>query len=151
MKKFKGFTLIELLIVVAIIGMLSAVVLSSLGGARAKAANAKKKAELSQLRAQAEIYADSNTANSNMYSTSASSAASTSCTAANTVFADPKFASIITSVTGTICDITTGGTSWAVYAPLTGDATHTGWCVDSQGDSKGLTGAAPSTISATTC
>ena len=59
-KKFSsGFTLIELLVVVAIIGILASVVLASLNTARAKGANASIKANLSNVRAQAEIVYDS--------------------------------------------------------------------------------------------
>src|SRR5574343_1849391 len=56
----KGFTLIELLVVVAIIGILSTVVLASLGNARTKAKESKAMSIFGQIRAQAEIAFDNN-------------------------------------------------------------------------------------------
>lgn len=60
-KKEKGFTLIELLMVIAIIGILAGIVLTALGGAKALASDAKRKAEMSGLRYVLELhYLDNN-------------------------------------------------------------------------------------------
>jgi prepilin-type N-terminal cleavage/methylation domain-containing protein len=48
-KPNKGFSLIEMLIVIAIIGMLSSVVLATLGLARTKARDAQRKVEIGQI------------------------------------------------------------------------------------------------------
>jgi prepilin-type N-terminal cleavage/methylation domain-containing protein len=58
-KKQYGFTLIELLVVISIIGLLSSVVLSSLNSAKAKARDAKRIAQLNEMRLALELYVDS--------------------------------------------------------------------------------------------
>lgn len=55
-----GFTLIELLIVISIIGVLSSVVLVSLSGARIKARDARRIADLHSLELAIQLYYNSN-------------------------------------------------------------------------------------------
>ena len=54
--KNKGFTLIELLVVIAIIGLIASVVLVSMKDVRAKARDARRKQEISQIMKALELY-----------------------------------------------------------------------------------------------
>ena len=54
----RGFTLVELLVVIAIIGVLSTLLLLQLNVARAKARDAKRVADINQVRSAMELYYD---------------------------------------------------------------------------------------------
>ncbi len=128
-KKQSGFTLIELLIVVAIIAILSGVVLASLNGARVKAQNSKVISEMSSLRAQAELFYNSNDFK---YLTGASDCTSGMFTSTDPNSAKKLFDAISSKATGVSCNVT--NQSWAISATLP-DGTTT-YCVDSTGASK---------------
>jgi len=56
MKSQKGFTLVELLVVISIIGMLMALTIFGLQGARESSRNATRKADLELIRSGLELY-----------------------------------------------------------------------------------------------
>ena len=58
--KVRGFTLIELLVVLAIIGLLSSIVFTSLNTARAKARDALRKSQTSEFKTALELYFSTN-------------------------------------------------------------------------------------------
>lgn len=56
----KGFTLVELLIVIAIIGVLSALLMANFIGVRQRARDAQRKADLRQIQSALELYRSDN-------------------------------------------------------------------------------------------
>jgi type II secretory pathway pseudopilin PulG len=119
-------------VVIAIIGILSAVVLASLNTARDKGNDAAVKENLANLRAQGEIFFDTG----NTYTG---------------VCTNAKFAQGLTAAGG-VC-FAASGNGWIATAPLKAGGF---WCVDSAGASKStttaaLTGGEPQTLGGVGC
>lgn len=144
----RGFTLIELLVVIAIIGILSSVVLASLNTARGKGSDTAVKANLANVRAQAEIIYDRQSCYSSDESTACAAAAVNGVTAcpavaagtAGTLFRNDTVANQIASAKAasgglTACASTANQAAWAIAVQLKQDL-KTAWCVDSTGVSK---------------
>jgi type II secretion system protein G len=55
-KRNKGFTLIELLVVISILGVLTTLVVSNVGGARERARDAKRKSDLKEIQNALQLY-----------------------------------------------------------------------------------------------
>ena len=154
MKQSHGFTLIELLVVIAIIGILASVVLASLNSARNKSKDASIKSQMAEMRKQAGLFYATN----GSYTWNGSSGADDSfgeCSGSAGKFVGTMFDPAISTgvwkmmdsvynnskTAGSRVKCSVAPTTWAFAAPLHAPTgTNTGWCVDSAGASKEVSG-----------
>jgi prepilin-type N-terminal cleavage/methylation domain-containing protein len=146
----KGFTLIELLVVISIIGLLSSVILASLGSARGKSIDAAVKTTLISARTQADIYYSSN---NNSYVGVCNGAGIYNLVLAAAKYSNPSITgvagnntafsyNIVGNGSGAVChnDTLPGGVGWAAIVSLKAPTTpNSGWCIDSSSNSKEFT------------
>jgi prepilin-type N-terminal cleavage/methylation domain-containing protein len=115
----KGFTLIELLVVVAIIGILAATILASLGSARSRARISRAQSEMSSMRAAAELVYSSQQSYEDVF-------VDTDSGMANLVASVDNIANSINE------QIASNNQAWAFSAEF-GTGTISTFCVDSNG------------------
>ena len=128
-----GFTLIEMLVVIAVVGILSAVVLTALGPARNKAKDSRIISGLNQVRAVAETIYDGN-----------SGAVPSGATPLTGDVNFSKLAADITANQGELNIVKDSNElSYSAYSKLASDSSKF-FCVDSSGNA-GQLDAAPTT------
>ncbi len=138
----KGFTLLELLVVVAIIGIMAAVVVAALTSARSKGGDAGVKSNLRNAISQGEIFYNTNTVAINTYTSVCTNGPVGGALGIGAqVLAAAKangYASYATNTTGTLTTATCNDSAnaWAAEVPLKGAGANQMWCVDSAGKSK---------------
>ncbi len=149
-KSEHGFSLVELLMVIAIIGILSAVVTGSLATSRGRAANASIKSSLANARPQAELFYDTN--GSSGYLGVCGSANSTGGEESIQKFINsandqspasgttPGYTTSVSQTNTTISVCHSNAADWAISVPLKapetlGATTYYYYCVDSRGTS----------------
>jgi prepilin-type N-terminal cleavage/methylation domain-containing protein len=128
MTKQKGFTLIELLVVIAIIGILSSIVVASLGQAKTNSSNASVKSNLATVRNQAAIYYNENNGS---YGATAVTSCSAGMFAGDAKIQQALAAAAFNGSGGAACNSIPS--QWAVSVPLRSGG-H--WCVDYAGSAK---------------
>ncbi|MFA5791795.1 MAG: type II secretion system protein [Candidatus Paceibacterota bacterium] len=138
----KGFTLLELLVVVAIVGILSAVIFGSLNSTRNKGGDAGVKSNLRTAMSQAEIFYNTNTAVLNTYTdVCANGVVGGAQGIGLQILAAAKsngYATYTRDGTGTLTTATCNDnlTFWAAEVPLKSAGANKMWCVDSAGKSE---------------
>lgn len=137
-KRVSGFTLVELIVVIAIIGLFSAVALASLGSSRNKSGDAGTLANVRSLATQAEIYF----LYSSSYGTQTWVNPCTSATATGGMFIDKKIKGILDGIYKTnrnnAVACAANGASYVVVAQLVSDSSKY-QCIDSRGISRQMT------------
>jgi prepilin-type N-terminal cleavage/methylation domain-containing protein len=136
--KKSGFTLIELLVVIAIIGILSGVVMASLGRARSRGSDAKVKAQMAGARGAAELYYDQEKSYNGTFGDLAGD-----CTEADTMFTDTtsgmaQYTDTTNYPAGTTMKCSSSDTTYVMTASLATSGEF--WCIDSSGNSKQVSG-----------
>ncbi|MDD3032574.1 MAG: prepilin-type N-terminal cleavage/methylation domain-containing protein [Candidatus Pacebacteria bacterium] len=135
-KNKKGFTLIELLVVIAIIGILSGLIIVSLGDATNSAKEAKIKSALDQLRPVAQLYYNTNRDYTNL---------ATDSKVIN-IFADIEDNGGLDLTAGT--NLVATDTAWCAYSTT---PAGTCMCVDSKGDVNEFTNTTSCNCANATC
>ncbi len=144
-KENQGFTLIELMVVIAIIGILSALVLASLGTSRNRGNDGAIKSDLHTVGSQAEVFSASN--NFTYAGGTGVVSPSTACPALQATNAganyglmgDSQFFKAVSAANGAngsgYCAYINTANSWAVAVQLNDDP-KTAWCIDLSGTGK---------------
>lgn len=129
MNKQKGFTLVELLIVIAIIGILSAIVITSLNKARASGNDGKVKGQIANLRAATDVY----------YQNHGNSFKGLCSVPMGDVSGTYQLLQTSNYPVKTTLDCGDDDSVYSVAASMSGNAA---WCVDSDGTSRNANAAA---------